>query len=222
MMGRRLVVQGMMVACLASVLWNVLSGGLPALQWAAAQQAPAQAGMAPPAVPTPVIAGLRAPLAHGYLDALGRYHSALAPYWVRSHWPATEVGGTESVERNDRFMASGEQRYIDVIAVPNPRRVDTARAERLLWDYLSTTGMQPHIIGRLRVLGAWVRIVGLTNLDTGQPHARIVFATAQHVWLMDLATWPRALSGDVHELVYMAGTFHLDGPPATLTAPGRA
>jgi hypothetical protein len=93
--------------------------------------------------------------------------------------------------------------------------VDTAHAERALWAYLTAVGLQPHVIGRVRVLGGWLPLIGLLNLDTGQPHARLVFATAQAVWVVDLATgtwtWPR----DVAELTYVAGTFRLaPGPSA--------
>jgi hypothetical protein len=180
----------------------------PLAQLARAAEAPT-AGMPAP-VPTAVIAGLPAAPTHGYLDHQGTYHSALAPYTVRSHWYPSEVGGPAPVACNDRFTAATAQpRYIDVLAVPNPHRVDTARAERALWAYLTDTGLQPHVIGRVRVLGIWVPIIGLTNLDTGQPHARVVFATAQDVWVLDLATatwiWPR----DVAELTYVAATLRL-------------
>jgi hypothetical protein len=126
------------------------------------------------------------------------------------------------VGRSDRFTRVAGQRYIDVIAVPNPLRVDSAQAGRLLWAYLAQTGMQPHLIGRVRVLGAWVPLIGLTNLDTGQPHARLVFATPQRVWLLDLATWPQPWPGDVHELAYMAGSFHLELLTAARLTPAGA
>jgi hypothetical protein len=164
----------------------------------------------PAAQPTPVIAGLPDAPALGFLDRRGRYHSALAPFSVRSHWQPSEVGGPDPSGRNDRFTAPDGLCSIDVIAVPNPHQVDTAQAEQRLWAYLVETGMQPHLLGRMRVLGAWVPLVGLTNLDTGQPHARIVFATTQDVWVVDLATWPRTLPSDVHELAYMAATFQLE------------
>jgi hypothetical protein len=130
------------------------------------------------------------------------------------------VGGPDPSERNDRFTAPDQDRFIALIAVPNPLQVDTARADQNVWAYLSESGMQPRLMGRVRVLGLWVPLIGLTNLDTGLPHARIVFATAQRVWLMDLATWPGALPRDVHELIYMADTFQLESLPAAQAAPG--
>jgi hypothetical protein len=183
-----------------------------------AQSAPS--GAAP--VPTAVIAGLPAAPAHGYRDLQGTYHSALAPYTVRSHWRPNEVGGPAPVACNDRFTAATTPpRYIDVLAVPNPHKVDTPHAERSLWAYLNDTGMRPHVIGRVRALRSWLPIIGLTNLDTGQPHARLVFATAQDVWVLDLATetwtWPR----DVAELTYVATTFRLAPGQWTPAAPAR-
>jgi hypothetical protein len=169
-----------------------------------------------------VIAGLPAAPAHGYRDRQGTYHSALAPYTVRSHWRPSEVGGPAPVACNDRFTAATTPpRYVDVLAVPNPLKVDTAHAERALWAYLNDVGLQPHVIGRVRVLANSLPIIGLTNLDTGQPHARLVFATAQDVWVMDLATetwaWPR----DVAELTYVATSFRLAPGPRALAAPAR-
>jgi hypothetical protein len=220
------LVQGALLAGLGLALLAGASGDdrpmallAPATEAQAAGVPTQSVPSAPVPVPTAVIAGLPAAPVHGYRDGQSTYHSALAPYTVRSHWRAGEVGGPPPVERNDHFSAPDGQRSIDLIAVPNPQRVDTARAERSLWAYLNDVGLQPHVIGRVRVLGSWVPIIGLTNLDTGQPHARLVFATAQYVWQVDLATgtwtWPR----DLAELTYVATTFRLAPGPRAPAAP---
>jgi hypothetical protein len=118
---------------------------------AARQVLPSGTRLAPPlltgrwagalaARPTPVIAGVPDPPASGYLEGQGRYHSVLAPYAVRSHWPAAEVGGPDAGARTDRFTKVPSQRYIDVLVVPNPHQGDTKRAERTLWAFMSDTG----------------------------------------------------------------------------------
>ncbi len=157
------------------------------------------AGAAPPEQPTPVIAGLGSAAAHGYLDRQGRFHSALAPYSVHSHWFPSQVGGPATL--NDRFTAAAAPlRYIDVLTEPNHRKVDTAHLQSALWSFLQDMSMRPVVLGRVRVVGTWLPIIGVTNLDTGQPQAEIVFATPQNLWLVNLTTvaamWPR----DVHEL----------------------
>ncbi len=173
---------------------------------------PTSAGTPPPAQPTPVIAGLGSAPAHGYLDRQGRFHSALVPYSVHSHWFPSQVGGP--ARPNDRFTAAAAPlRYIDVLTEPNHRKVDTAHLQSALWSFLRDMSMRPVVLGRVRVLGAWLPIIGVTNLSTGQPQAEIVFATPQNLWMVNLTTmagmWPR----DVHELTYMAGTFRLECMP---------
>jgi hypothetical protein len=213
--------RGLVVAALAAVLLSGAAAARPAPSaragqaslavgaiWREPQQS--HATMTPLAVPSAVIARLAAQAAHPYLDCQGRYHSTLAPYSVCSHWRAGEVGGAGWVARDDRFTKVSGRRYIDLLALPNSQHEDTAQANRLLWTYLVQTGLQPHRLGRVRVLGDWVPLIGLTNLDNGQPYARLVFATAHQVWLLDLATEPQALAGDVHELAYVAGTFRLE------------
>jgi hypothetical protein len=214
--------RGLVVAALAAVLLSGAAAARPAPSARAAQaslavgaisrepQQQSHATMTPLAVPTAVIPRLAEQAAHPYLDCQGRYQSTLAPYSVCSHWRAGEVGGAGGVARNDRFTKVCERRYIDLLALPNSQHEDTAQANRLLWTYLVQTGLQPHRLGRVRVLGDWVPLIGLTNLDNGQPYARLVFATVHQVWLLDLATEAQAETSDVHELAYVAGTFRLE------------
>jgi hypothetical protein len=175
----------------------------------------------PEAAPLPaaVLAGLRATPAHGYLDRQGTYHSALAPYTVRSHWQPREVGGPAPVAGNDRFTKVADQRYIDVLITANPQHLDTTQANRRMWGNLDQKVMPLHLLGQVRVLGARVPLVGVTDLETGLPHVWLVFATPQHVWMISLATsmwtWPR----DLPELTYVATTFRLAQVPRAPVAP---
>ena len=167
------------------------------------------AGTPLPEQPTPVLAGLNSASDQGYRDREGRFHSGLAPYSVSSHWVPSQVGGP--AHPNDRFTApDAPQRYIDVLAEPNNLNVDTAHLQSELWSYLRDMSLQPVVIGRVRVLGAWLPIIRVTNPDTGQPQAEIVFATTHDIWMVVLTTMADTWSRDVHELTAMAGTFRLE------------
>jgi len=97
-----------------------------------------------------------------------------------------------------------------VLAETNHLKVDAAHLQSSLWSFLRDMSMRPVVIGQVRMLGAWLPIIGMTALDTGQPRAEIVFAATHYVWMVDLANSAGTRPPDVHELTSVAGTFRLE------------